>query len=319
LTSVKLSDGLTTIGDSAFYRCRKLADIVIPASVQSLGAYAFAECTSLPSIIIPEGVASISKYAFQACSNLTSIEIPASMTSIGYSAFASCSSLIDVYYTGDQTAWKKISIHVNNTNLTRATIHYNYISGECGTDLTWTLDADGLLTIRGSGEMNDYTSSPWANDTVKKVVMKGGITRIGNYAFSECHNLTSVTIPSSVTSIGDYAFYQCSFLSGVILPDGLTSMGEYAFAECGFTSVAIPSGITSISKSTFRSCTRLTSVSIPVSVTRIYEAAFYDCSALANVFYEGTFYAWKTKIGFGPYNTNLLNAKIHYTYTKTSA
>ena len=55
---------------------------------------------------------------------------------------------------------------------------------------------------------------------------------IGNYAFSDCEGLTSVSIPSSVTTIGDYAFYCCRGLTSVSIPSSVTTIGDYAFCYC---------------------------------------------------------------------------------------
>ena len=104
-------------------------------------------------------------------------------------------------------------------------------------NLTWTLTADGTLTISGEGAMKDYNSddnpSPvYNNSNVKKVVIEDGVTSIGNSAFNECISLTSITIPDSVTSIGTYAFYDCSSLTSITIPDSVTSIVESAFEDC---------------------------------------------------------------------------------------
>ena len=97
-------------------------------------------------------------------------------------------------------------------------------SGTCGAEgdgsnLTWTLDSEGVLTISGSGDMHDYGSfdAPWygSKSMVKSAVIADGVTSIGNYAFSECTSLTNVTIPDSVTSIGWSAFKGCASLTDV--------------------------------------------------------------------------------------------------------
>ncbi|MBQ6863239.1 MAG: leucine-rich repeat domain-containing protein, partial [Clostridia bacterium] len=139
-------------------------------------------------------------------------------------------------------------------------------SGTCGTNVTYTLDSDDVLTIAGTGAMRNYSSFssvPWySNRTfVKKIVIENGVTSIGNYAFCWCTSLPSVTIPDSVTSIGDYAFRECTSLTSVIIPDSVTSIGKYAFYNCTkLTSVTIPDNVTSIGDWAFSNCTSLPSV-----------------------------------------------------------
>ena len=110
------------------------------------------------------------------------------------------------------------------------------------------------------------------------------VTSIGEWAFSDCTGLTSVTIPNSVTSIGDRAFYRCSGLTSVTIGNSVTSIGEWAFRDCtGLTSVTIPGSVTSIGNGVFMGCTGLTSVTIPNSVTSIGNQAFDDCRGLTSI------------------------------------
>ena len=165
----------------------------------------------------------------------------------------------------------------------------NVSSGSCGDNLTWELDAEGTLTISGTGDMWDYTwqeKTPWASSysSIKEVILKNSVTSIGEYAFSGCSSLTSVTIPNSVTSIGEYAFSGCSSLTSVTIPNGVTSIEHGAFSSCSsLTSVIIPNSVTSIENGAFYHCMGLTNVTIPNSVTHIGNYAFRGCSSLTSV------------------------------------
>ena len=218
-------------------------------------------------------------------------------------------------------------------------------SGTCGAEVTWTLDSEGVLTISGNGYMYDNGSSgaPWYGyrSLVKSAVIAEGVTSIGEYAFSDCRSLTSVTIPDSVTLIGGAAFYECTSLTSVTIPDSVTNIGADAFSHCtsltsvtipdsvtsighdafflcrSLISVTIPDSVTSISSYTFGSCTSLTSVTIPDSVTSIGGDAFYFCTSLTDVYYAGSEAQWKAiSISSDSSNGNddLLTANIHYNY-----
>ena len=133
LTSVTFAEGsqLTDIGEESFYYCTSLTGIERPASVTYIGCSAFKFCQSLASVNFAEGsqLTDIGYEAFRGCTSLTSIEIPTSVTSIGSSAFWHC-PLTDVYYTGSEEEWAKISVGSGNDYLTNATIHYNYVPEE---------------------------------------------------------------------------------------------------------------------------------------------------------------------------------------------
>ena len=156
-------------------------------------------------------------------------------------------------------------------------------------NLTWKLDADGTMTISGTGAMKDYgysanQSPAYNNLKVKKVVIEKGVTNIGNWAFSECSSLTSITIPGNVESIGESAFYSCDNLTDVTLQDGVKSIGNSAFIWCNkLTNIVLPNSITSIEGFAFKDCTSLTSITIPDGVTSIGEAVFYNCTSLTSI------------------------------------
>lgn len=189
-----------------------------------------------------------------------------------------------------------------------------YCGGEGdGKNLTWTLDSEGVLTISGLGKMKDYENdnknrAPWysSRKSLKKLVLKSGITSIGDYAFFDCSNLTGdLKIPSNVHSIGEnafgycsgfngsltiengvveikkYAFYHCKGFTGSLkIPNSVTYIGVYAFYDCaGFTGdLIIGDGVTTIERGAFSGCYRFKgTLKIGNSVTSIGEGAFTSC------------------------------------------
>ena len=116
------------------------------------------------------------------------------------------------------------------------------------------------------------------------LTLPSSVTRIGDYAFKNCSGLTSLTLPSSVTRIGDYAFYNCSGLTSLTIPSSVTSIGMSAFEYCSsLTSLTLSSGVTSIGMSAFEYCSSLTSLTLPSSVKEIGIYAFHGCSGLTSL------------------------------------
>lgn len=161
--------------------------------------------------------------------------------------------------------------------------------GDSGSNVTWSLDDNGTLTISGSGKIEDYRSDidqPWYSNRsdITSVVIEPGVTSIGSLAFYKCSNLTSITIPSGLTSIGEMAFFNCSALTSVTIPNGVISIGNFAFGSCtGLKSITIQNGVTSIGTGAFWNCTGLTSITIPSSVTSIGVNVFYNCTGLTDI------------------------------------
>ena len=160
-----------------------------------------------------------------------------------------------------------------------------YVSGTCGTTVSWQLNRKtGMLTIYGTGAMTNFTGSnpsPFKNNTgIKTLVVKEGVTGIGDDAFYGCTGLTNAVLPSTLKSIGSWAFHQCA-MSYIGLPDGLTSIGGAAFNSCpNLQEVMIPDTVTRMNDSIFMQCTNLTNVTLPDTLVSIGNHAFYSCISL---------------------------------------
>ena len=106
-----------------------------------------------------------------------------------------------------------------------------YTGGTCGTNLKWTLKGT-TLTISGKGAMSNYDwDTPWSEkvESIVNVVIKDGVTSIGNSAFMSCFNLKNITIADTVQKIGSSAFQYSDALASITLPASLKSIGQNAF------------------------------------------------------------------------------------------
>ena len=105
-------------------------------------------------------------------------------------------------------------------------------SGECGDGLTWTLEGN-TLTVSGSGDMD--SGCPWEayRSDIEKVVFTGGVTKVGENAFAECDNLTSIDFGGSMREVGERGFYSCDSLTSIHLPATFKLFGPESFMNCG--------------------------------------------------------------------------------------
>ena len=153
--------------------------------------------------------------------------------------------------------------------------------------------ADGILKYQVK-EDGTCTILGLADESVTELVIPAQIdgytvSEIGQSAFRECGELTSVTFGegSELKTIGSYAFYQCDSLESIAIPDSVTSIGSYAFAGLFMTLSNLTFGqesrLESIGAYAFYKCDSLTQISIPSSVTYIGGCAFKDCYDLATI------------------------------------
>ena len=238
---VVIEDGVTSIGNSAFYDCNSLTSISIPNNVTSIGSSAFESCSQLASIEIPSSVTSIGDYAFSGCSGLTSVNIPEDVTSIGERAFMNCSQLASIEIPKSVTSIGKYAFS-GCSGLTSITI------------------------LGGVTSIGDFAFSRCSQ--LASIEIPSSVTSIGNSAFESCSQLASIEIPSSVTSIGNSAFWNCTGLTSITIPNRVTSIGNFAFRYCrSLASITIPDSVTSIGVVAFDSCINLKTISLSCKST----------------------------------------------------
>ena len=234
IEKVIIGEGVTGIGNYAFYGCSALRIVEIASTVTNIGNSAFQNCTSLESIDIPDNVTRIGNSAFSGCEQLSSISLPDNMVTIEDFAFESCKALTSFSFPTGVTniSW---CVFNNCTGLTSFTIPV------------------GVMSI-GENAFGGCTG-------LKDITIPNSVESIGNQAFQDCKSLDGVTIPNSVTSVGQSAFDGCTSLTSVTIPTSVTSIGSDAFYGCtSLMSVTIPEGVTSIGPDAFNGCYSLASV-----------------------------------------------------------
>ena len=221
-------------------------------------------------------------------------------------------------------------------------------SGKCGDSAAWTLDSTGTLTISGTGATYNYdmdddgnSAAPWCTKAriqrVNKVVVNSGITELGYSMFSNCTQLTSVslpsglkrigsclflgctrlsaiTIPSSVTTIESNAFTHCDSITAITLPGGLRTMGDAVCSQMAkLTTATVSGGVTYLSNYAFNDCPSLKTITLPNTVKSIGICAFRYDTALKDVYFNGSVTQWTSIQIAGEGNSALYNADVHCT------
>ena len=180
-TDIKLSNKVTSLGSSCFYRCYPLQSITIPSSVTSLGGGCFSQCSSLQSITIPNSVTSLGSDCFYGCYSLRSITIPNSFTSLGGS-FKYCYSL------------QSITIPSTVTSLGSDCFH------GCSSLQSVTIPS-GVTSLDDSYFLNCFS--------LQSITIPSTVTSLGDSCFYQCYSLQSINIPNGVTSLNSGCFQYC--------------------------------------------------------------------------------------------------------------
>ena len=146
----------------------------------------------------------------------------------------------------------------------------------------WNYEALGMLRIVGTKPKIDLDGN------LTKVVIKDGVTNVGDYALFCLPAATQVTLPDSVTRIGRYGIAMCSKLTGLSIPKSVTEIGDFGLAGDGLTAITLPDGLQSLGRGAFDTCTSLTNTTLPAAITAVPGKCFADCTKLLNVKYAGT-------------------------------
>ena len=251
IKEVVIPEGVTEIGERAFYYCKNLEKITLPSTLESIDYGAFEYCSKLSNVTLPDGLLKLGYSSF-ANTGITSITIPSTVNDIGGSVFENCKNLLAVTY---------------NTN---ENMEYSMFSG-CSV----------LQSVKITGEPEEIASEVFMDcKSLKKITLPNTITYIGHDAFNNS-GIKSIDLSElSISSIEYSTFQNCKYLTNITLPTTITSIGSSAFAYTGIKEFTISSNIDSIADNLFEGCMYLETITLENGVTTISDSAFLNCRSL---------------------------------------
>ncbi len=256
-----------------------ITSVAIKGCITYIGQYTFAGLTNCKYIDVCDSVASVGKNAF---GNATVLCRRGSDTHTrawygNYNYGAQCQPYVGYYNHGLYYDYSNNSLSifgfgsVQDLTITDNTPWKDYMS-----DISLIVIKSGVSSI-GDKAFENYSD-------LERVSFSADITKIGTAAFYKCSSLTSVTMSNTVKTLGDRIFNACSALKSVTLSNALTDIPANAFAGCSsLTSIAIPNSVKTIQTTAFGNCTSLKSVTLSNTLTEISANAFSGCSSLTSI------------------------------------
>lgn len=273
LVNLQIGNNVTTIDESSLHGNPHLLSLTIPEGVTTMGRDA-CESNGIEELTLPNSLTTIDYFTFSNNTNLKTIHFGTGLKEIAYGAFKGCSAL------------ENLDLSTSNIENIKS-----YAFSEC-TSLTSVKFPSSLRQIYGNAfsknsalqavTFNDgldgIGSSAFSDSGLKTVTLPNSLTYLGDYAFSNCKDLASISIGTGITEIPYMCFTGCNALTSVDLPEHVTSIGGGAYSYCnGLVSITLPSSIQAVGASAFASCSNLEEVVIPDNVTTLGEKAFqYD-------------------------------------------
>ncbi len=255
IKEVKVLDGVTNVGENAFYGCTSLTKVTLSSSVTDICDRAFDGCTALSSVTLTDGVVSIGSEAFSYCTALKTITLNEGLTTLGDKVFSQ-SGLTEITLPSTLTTTGE-TVFYGCTSLTSATVNCTTVPPRIFAECT----------------------------SLQTVTLTDKVVSIGESAFEGCVSLQSVSSTEGLVSVGPYAFENCKSLTDIRFEATVVDFGYYCFKNCtGLVTFAFTDSVTLIPEGMFFGCTSLSQVSLGDNIESIGNYAFVDCKELGAIF-----------------------------------
>ncbi len=217
VNKIEIQEGVTYVGNNAFYDFSNVTEISLPSSLTALGKSSFKLCTKIENVILPEGLTEIGNAAFHGCTGIKNVSIPSTLQTIGNVAFSDCQYL-------EKIEWNAVKAADLASD--------NYVFSRAGKN------SESLEVIIGDTveSVPNYLFFPKQNyeANITSVIFGKNLKRIGDAAFRSCTGIENIILPEGLTEIGYMAFHYCMGAKTIVIPSTLKVLGNNSFTDCQY-------------------------------------------------------------------------------------
>ena len=277
---------VTRIGNRAFKNNTDIQSIKLSKYITVIGESSFYGCSGLKNVSLPAKLHTVRKKAFCYCDRLKSISLPAGLKKIGKESFYGCpfdeidipQNVQSIGLDAFRADIGKVSVDPKNRTFDSRDNSNSVIETASDTLIFAGKDPVIPASVKRIGEF-----AFWNHDEISSIDIPGSVEDIGDGAFSDCNKLKEITVPSSVKTIGENAFFGCDKLGKISFSEGLVSIGRCVFEGCdSLKEIRLPDSLETIGAGAFF-CNNLDSIYIPESLKKTDLKKIFEFSSATKI------------------------------------